>query len=112
VAIDRDIQEIQALWREHMEAPFPEETAGDEIDGIDLVLADSTTAGCVDTFLRYPGHLDLWRTAILGLCHRDLHVLASRCPRPDQRAYFRRLERLAELVLKAVIARVPEDRRY
>jgi len=66
-------------------------------------MLDADVAGCVDTFLSR-GNLNLFQTAILGLCYRDLSYLIPMLSE-EGKAYYRRLELLAELVLKAVATR-------
>ena len=74
---------------------------GKEIESIDLTLLDSDVAGCILTFLQNDGELDLWCTAILGLCYRDL-AIALRKLDGEAQDYFQRLETLSKLVLEAV----------
>jgi hypothetical protein len=92
---------IEELWRQHEKAPFPAGCRGEEVAAIDLVLIDAETAGCVSTFLGQAGRLDPWRLAILGLCYRNLAVVAAVLEGED-REYFTRLEELAGMVLCAL----------
>jgi hypothetical protein len=96
-------QEIRKLWDIHMTNKFPRGYGGETIEGIDLVLLDSDVAGCVTTFIKNDGQLDLWRTAILGLCYRDLNIVTSRLS-GEAKDRFSRLETLSNLVLKDIIA--------
>jgi len=98
---------IEQLWREHMSAPFPQEYRGAEVNGVDMVVLDADVAGCVDTFLSR-GNLNLFQTAILGLCYRNLTCSIPMLSE-DGQTYYRRLELLAELVLKAVAIRNQKD---
>ena len=98
---------IRELWDEHMSTPFPEAYSGKDVSGIDMVMLDADVAGCVDTFLDR-GNLNLFQTAILGLCYRDLNDVIPAL-NEEGKAYYSRLERLAELVLKAVAARNHKD---
>ena len=91
---------IEQLWREHKLAAFPQGYYGKDVNGIDLVMLDADVAGCVDTFLSR-GNLNLFQTAILGLCYRDLTYSIPMLSE-EGKAYYRRLELLAKLVLKAV----------
>ncbi len=94
---------ILELWNIHMASKFPRGYGGEAIEGIDLVLVDSDVAGCVTTFIKNDGQLDLWRTAILGLCYRDSTIVTSRLS-GEAKEYFSRLETLSILVLKDIIA--------
>ncbi len=86
-----------------MASKFPRGYGGEAIEGIDLVLIDSDVAGCVTTFIKNDGQLDLWRTAMLGLCYRDSTIVTSRLS-GEAKEYFSRLETLSILVLKDIIA--------
>ena len=99
--IDQRGAMIEQLWQEHRAAVFPAGYTGKEVEGIDLALLDSDTAGCILTFLKNGGELDLWRTAILGLCYRDASIVA-RSLSGEAYDYFLRLETLSRLVLEAV----------
>ena len=91
---------IRELWKDHNDAPFPKGFAGKDVSGIDFVMLDADVAGCVDSFLSR-GKLNLYQTAILGLSYRNLSYVIPTI-NDDGKEYFWRLERLAELVLKAV----------
>lgn len=94
---------IEELWNEHWLAAFPKTYRGKDLDGIDFVMLDADVAGCVHSFLSR-GNLNLYQTAVLGLCYRNLsHVIPFL--NEEGKAHYRRLERLAALVLKAVAAR-------
>jgi hypothetical protein len=92
---------IAQLWQEHLDDEFPSGVRGAELEGHDLVMLDADIAGCVRAFLDEGGRLDLWRTAILGLCHGGA-VLAARALADPARAYYARLELIARLTLEAV----------
>lgn len=98
---------IEELWREHESANFPQDYRGKDVNGVDLVMLDADVAGCVDTFLSR-GNLNLYQTAVLGLCYRNLTFLIPILSE-EGRVYYWRLERLAELVLKAVAIRNQKD---
>jgi len=66
-----------------------------------VAIVDTFAVGCIHTFIACRGKLDLWRTAILGLCYRDLGVALVGL-QGDARTYVQRLERLARLVLESV----------
>ena len=91
---------IEELWKEHESAPFPKGYRGKDVNGIDFVMLDADVAGCVDTFLSR-GNLNLFQTAVLGLRYRDLSYVIP-ILNDEGAEYYWRLERLAELVLKAV----------
>jgi len=101
MARTKSFSTIDGLWREHVQAPFPEGLAGQEVAGICITSLDTFTAGCIDTFISRAGNLDLWRTAVLGLCYRDLAMVVCELEGED-RQYFGRLEQLARMVLEAV----------
>jgi hypothetical protein len=65
------------------------------------VLLDADIAGCVLSFIRNKGELDDQRTAILGLCYRELPVVMKDMD-GEANLYFARLETLAGIVLRAL----------
>jgi hypothetical protein len=93
--------EIEMFWNEHLSSPFPDSDSYDDTSGIDLRDLDTWVAGCVSTFVE-TGNLDVGRAAVLGLCYRDLLVAQSVLV-GEERNYSSRLEKLAELVLRAVV---------
>ena len=92
------VEGVEELWRQYQEARFPPGCRCQEVGGIDLILIDADTAGCVSTFLSRGGRRDAWRRAILGLCYHHLAVVVSGLEGGAQE-YFARLEKLAGLVL-------------
>lgn len=94
---------LKKLWSEYESAKFPRGLLGQEIAGLDLVVLDANVAGCIETFLSRKRQLDTWRTAVLGKCYRELATVIAELS-GSARAYFARLERLAGLVLDAIIA--------
>ena len=91
---------ISELWTEHKNAAFPKGFRAKDVCGIDFVMLDADVAGCVGTFLGR-GTLNLYQTAILGLSYRNLSYVIP-IINDEGKEYFWRLERLAELILKAV----------
>ena len=91
---------IRELWKEHRCAAFPKGFRAKDVSRIDFVMLDSDVAGCVVTYLQR-GNLNLYQTAILGLSYRHLTYVIP-IINDEGKEYFWRLERLAELVLKAV----------
>jgi hypothetical protein len=94
---------IDELWREHLAAPFPKGFRAKDVNGIDFVLLDADIAGSVSTFIER-GTLSLYQAALLGLSYRDASYVVP-ILNDAGAAYFWRLERLAELVLRAVACR-------
>jgi hypothetical protein len=102
------MNELKKLWDAHIQVKFPKGYAGTEVEGIDLMLLDTFTSGCISTFLDRNGNLDLWRTAILGVCYRDLAIV-NRELEGDVLEYFILLENMAKLVLQGVIRNSKSD---
>ncbi|HEX9959809.1 MAG TPA: hypothetical protein VGB00_02685 [Pyrinomonadaceae bacterium] len=63
-------------------------------------MLDADIAGCVQTFVEHE-NLNLYQTAILGLSYQNASFIIP-ILNEEGAEYFWRLERLAELVLKAV----------
>jgi len=90
------MDQIKQLWREHEAAPFPPGCRGKEIEGEDLVLPDSYTAGCVSKFCGRRG-LDKKRHECLIGCRDSLAKVVPLLG--GRRAYYQRLLTLSDLVL-------------
>ena len=101
---------IDELWQEHLAASYPKGFRGKDVNGIDLGLLDANIAGCVSTFIER-GTLDLYQSAMLGLSYRDASYVVP-ILNEEGAAYFWRLERLAELVLKAVARKAQPVHNY
>jgi hypothetical protein len=89
---------LDELWQEHLAAPFPKGLRGKDVNGIDFVMLDTNIAGCISTF-HERGALNLHQAAMLGLSYRDASYVIP-ILNEEGAAYFWRLERLAELILK------------
>ena len=95
------LQDIDVLWGQHKQAPFPVAASGAEVEGINLVLLDADTSGCVSYFLGCR-RLDKKRCTILQNCEKELRTIAPKL-RPQIKPYFERLSLLAAAVLEAVV---------
>ncbi|MER6446117.1 hypothetical protein [Streptomyces venezuelae] len=97
---------VARLWQDHMDTPFPAAQrgavlparAGGEGQGIDMVLLDTYTAGCVITWLREGGSLDELNRRILRDCTVDLDHVLPLLETPEDHAYYRRLREVAGLI--------------
>ena len=87
------------LWDEHMQAGFPPRLRGESIAGVEMVLLDADTAGCVETWLGGSGGLDRHRQEMLESCLADLDRVAPLLNDQSERSYFERLRELATLAL-------------
>ncbi len=92
---------IHQLWKEHTSGPFPRSLAGEAIDGSDLVLLDSSAAGCISTFLGGSGaqSLDTKRLEVLGECAQSLSRICPKIP-AEHRVYFDTLREISERVVR------------
>ncbi|MEV0661592.1 hypothetical protein ACIBI3_05610 [Actinomadura luteofluorescens] len=91
------LDEVTALWTEHLGAPWPEELYRvDDSDG-DVVEIDGAMAGCISAYVQKRGMLDAKRSRILQACARDLQKVLPRL-RGDGAQYVRRLIRMADLI--------------
>ena len=86
---------------EEDEEELPEDETDEDFDGEDLILIDSSAAGCISTFLDSGGthSLDAKRLQVLG---HYAHTLSRICPQlpNEHRAYFDALRELSERVMK------------
>jgi hypothetical protein len=86
------------LWAEHEDAEFPA-LGGDGRGGIDLVLLDADVAGCVLSWLDSSGRLDPASAKIVAACLSDLDRVLPLLTDEQEVVYFRRLRKLATMVL-------------
>lgn len=107
--IEEDCRQIEDLWREHQDAPFPMKCLETEQANC-LVHLDSSLSGCVSTFLARGYTLDLWRMSSLGICYRAVALVLVSPGLPEEaRLYYARLETMAGLVLEVVGRKAKSD---
>jgi hypothetical protein len=94
-------QAARVLWKQHCSEAVPLRLVGKRVQGIEVTSLDTYAAGCIQTFIDRKGKLDLWRTAILGRCYRDISVVALSL-KGREKAYYKRLMILTGLVLQMV----------
>jgi hypothetical protein len=92
------MDELRRLWREHLEAEYPDGYRDKDVAGVALILLDADIAGCVSASLG-GARLDPERTAILERCYRDAVAVSRELTGPP-RDYFERLKRMAAIVLE------------
>ena len=95
------LQAARVLWKRHCSEPVPPRLVGKRVQGIEVTSLDTYIAGCIQTFMDRKGKLDLWRTAILGRCYRDVSVVAISL-KGREKAYYKRLMILTGLILQIV----------
>ena len=92
-------ESIRVLWNAHRHRGWPKDLPGDLEEPYPLIL-DSSTAGCIQTFIANRGQLDAWRTTCLRDTVPDFDRLIQRlAERSEAHAYFTQLKLLGELVL-------------
>jgi hypothetical protein len=92
--------DLRRRWAAHVALPFPANLAGEELDGVDLVLLDADTAGCIQTFIGNLGWRELELRKSLERCLRDLDDILPDLP-AQAIGYFTALRDLVALVLAA-----------
>lgn len=92
---------VAGLYQEHLSAPFPGRLRGADRAGIDMVMLDADTAGCVSTWLNNEGVLDTRRHNILFRCIADLDQVLPVLTEADDPHYWQRLRQVAQLVADA-----------
>jgi hypothetical protein len=85
-------------WEAHIQAPFPARLRGAEIVGLNIVVLDADTAGCVKTWLDNNGRLDAWRRDVIASCLDELNRVMPRLADQDEAAYYNRLRELTMLL--------------
>ena len=95
------LDEVEKLWLEFYELPFPVGLAGEEINGICVTTLDTFTAGCIDTFVSKKGKLDTKRISILVQCQKELRTIVENIDGENGK-YFEKLLGLTSLILREV----------
>ena len=91
-----------SLLNEVKNLQFPSGCAGEEIEGIELVLLDADVVGCADQFYGRFGNLRKPKIEIknaLLSCKKDLEAVLPKLPN-NSKAYFNRLLILCNVVLR------------
>jgi hypothetical protein len=68
------MDEFRRLWREHLDAGYPDGYRDKDVAGVALILLDADIAGCVSASLG-GARLDPERATILERCYRDAVVV-------------------------------------
>ncbi|MFG2716674.1 hypothetical protein ACGFX2_40125 [Streptomyces goshikiensis] len=84
---------LARMWDEHLKAPFPQAAYWSEIEGEDLVLLDTETAGCVISTLN--GRLDDRLHRVLLRCLEVLDKVVPLIEDEEAVRYYRRLRDMA-----------------
>ena len=90
--------DIKTLYADFLEIPFPDNLSGEEINGIDLVLLDSDTAGLIDKFIHHDSQLDSNDFNILRQCYRELESVEKEL-QGQQKEYFMTLLNIARQII-------------
>ncbi|MFI7601210.1 hypothetical protein [Actinoplanes sp. NPDC049681] len=95
---DERVAAVIRLWREHLQTPYPSRLRGTEISGIDMVLLDADTAGCIHAWLEHVGQLSSEAQVRLSTCLSSLNHVLPLLTNPVEAGYYRRLRDLADLI--------------
>lgn len=90
------------LLKKHLASPYPTGYRGVDIKGIDLVMLDADTVGCITTYYGRFGDvkkLDPKRQNILKLCRDELTVVVEETE-SYAKEYFQNLLTLTSIVLE------------
>jgi hypothetical protein len=92
-------QSLSAMWAAHREEPFPGSARGREVQGIDLVLLDSLTAGCIES-LTNGGLVDSSKVSLLRDLAQQIGTVLPKLS-AHEKQYFERLQAVANVALGA-----------
>jgi hypothetical protein len=99
--MDRQRENVSALWRAHLELSFPDELLGEQISGVDVVMVDEAVAGGVATWLGSSTGLDVERLRILREAEEQFVLVLDAMEPGPRHAYFASLQALAHAVSSA-----------
>lgn len=93
------IEKIAFRYKRFSHRPFPRGWAGRDVAGVCLVMANSTVAGCVSTWLSRDGELDdeRWDRLSEALEHLD-RVVPVLSAEPHAGRYFKEIRDIGLLV--------------
>ncbi len=90
---------VLAALVEKAMGPFPRALAGEEIDGVDLVLLDEEIMGIASHYERNSRSLSDNHRSRLAESVRDLDAIGDALPTDDSREYFARARAVATYLL-------------
>src|SRR5438128_610250 len=90
--------EIEKLWLEFHNLPFPSELVTEDVKGVCIISLDTFTAGCIDTFISRKGHLDKKRKSTLNECQKELEIVIENLE-GQAKTYFEKLSYLVSKIL-------------
>ena len=99
VSITVPESDIAEMWQAHYVRWFPPLLRGAEVGGVDVVLLDADTAGCVSAWLAGGGHLDPRGIRILTTCVKNLDAALTVFTDGEEQYYLQQLRILAAAVL-------------
>ncbi|MGI5238718.1 hypothetical protein [Dactylosporangium sp. CA-139066] len=95
MSVDAPDLDIAEMWRAYCHRRFPTRLRGAEVGGIDVVLLDADTAGCVSAWLANGGQLDAARLRILTSCVTNVAAALTVFADGEERYYLEQLHILA-----------------
>ena len=90
--------ELKEKYQEFLELAFPERLGGQEIDGVDLVLLDTSAAELLEKYILSKGKLTSSDWKLLQQLNSQLKVVKSQLE-SSASIYFERLSCLTNLAL-------------
>jgi len=92
---------LENLWIAHMNREFPD-CRGEEIQGIDLVLLDSTAAGCISSLISASkSNYDKEKIDILKKCIWELETILRKL-HGYSKEYFESLKEVSVLIIQGL----------
>jgi hypothetical protein len=96
--VDPQVDEIARMWRAQLRRPLPRDLPFRKPHGSELTLIDSSAAGCIDTFLKWPGRFARDKKRLKEGCYEDIHQRGSELA-GDERDYFGQLLEIVSEIL-------------
>ena len=97
--IHKKMNQIEKLWKEIQEMPFPSNMQSKDIDGINPYEIASLATDCISSYFDSDQELERDKKEKLKECMEDLRSLNPKL-RGDAQVYFGKLYRLCDLVYK------------
>lgn len=93
--------EVRGLQQNYSAQAFPSRLRGEVLAGVDMVMVDADTAGCVQVWLDSSANLDEARIGILRTCREEIERVLTILTDPVESEYYAVLRDLANAVLQA-----------
>lgn len=95
------MNDLIRAFQVHIAAPFPEDLAGEEIKGIDLVMLDSDSAAIIDKYISHKGYLRKEDIKNANECSGELGIVKD-ILKGSRKEYFEGIYNMLQEILESM----------